>query len=1004
MADVKKPTRDNIDVPETGRSPLSTTITDSSGTIQKILFAYRGVTLLSTESTHVGAAQYRDDDNVSWPRYWLGRSDYQTTELHAEDLYVYAGTRFDFACKDLVVRCRRLIIVGPSKSASTTDVVFTTWPGEPLTPEEPKGPAAKGANAVQTKSYGTIDPSGFRHIMYHNHMAETGANGVTPTFTATNGKNAGSIVFFGEIVNRTSENVKVLFDSQGQEGGKGAKGQQGGKGGDGMTDSNKNFYTPFEGDNNNNADLCNAGNGGNGSNGTNGANGGNGGAQIIRSTHGDSTPTVSVEENVNKGELGPGGDAGKGGESGTAGYWIETFAAPWKDDIQHGGWQQSGSSGTPGNPGTAGEQGFLLTTENKNYEGTFIDLTHVLMVQQRLNFEWEWAVGLQTPLGDYNTSEDGAVGELLKLRFQRFGASFQWVKSTISKLSLQQPSAADNHDHDQLVVDVLGSFDILPKSEDSFRDRMCQRTLACWGSDIKIDEYSSQHYPMKGSESEKEKQDIIEKRQNSSKRLKTAVKKFEKSLNLCLGMVKQLEDVQKSQTSTAGWGFLDVPQANTRFTYILQSLEETRKLKAEKDRLQSQLDLAARNRENTGIDKQKFVNYRTNAKSDLKTAQDQREKLLAALPGQVSDVGKAKTIAQAKLDGLYESHRPSQLASCSSLMSVLSVVGNCLMFANAEVGIPLLIGAALETGSAIHSAATTSVDVKDESGNVLMSSDELDSKVLVIDRALDRSDLLRKLQGSDSANNIGKAYEKIVVAKQEFEALCDEVFNDHSLAGQAEVDVARAAFDDLVAKADLLNRSIIELKQNSVEQQRILLLESAADSYILNYDEEIQAGSDLAFEQAFDICSTVYSLQTNKMASNLLNLVRAWNAVTLTRCNILDNYIDLGSFDNIVNNSTFQISAEQAMAELINGYEALSDRNPIQTHDMWPPFTFTEVKDAERISDLKNNGKFNFCYVSGSNKRFKVDPNWYDMRLEQCSFEIPGIKLRGKPTLPEIIK
>lgn len=57
---------------------------------------------MSTEVTD--APPYTDEKEISYPRWWLGKSEFQVTEVNAEDLYVYAGKRFDFACKDIVIR------------------------------------------------------------------------------------------------------------------------------------------------------------------------------------------------------------------------------------------------------------------------------------------------------------------------------------------------------------------------------------------------------------------------------------------------------------------------------------------------------------------------------------------------------------------------------------------------------------------------------------------------------------------------------------------------------------------------------------------------------------------------------------------------------------------------------------------------------------------------------------------------------------------------------------
>lgn len=129
-------------------------------------------------------------------------------------------------------------------------------------------------------------------------------------------------------------------------------------------------------------------------------------------------------------------------------------------------------------------------------------------------------------------------------------------------------------------------------------------------------------------------------------------------------------------------------QALSGTLYVIEGVAEIGQLQHQEDTVQQQLGVAANNKQAVRIKREDFVQYKRDAPTNLAESQVAKETLLVDLRRQIAAVNDAME-AETKLNDRYTKHRPSKLSSCSSLTSILAVVGSCLMYRFEIFGVKL---------------------------------------------------------------------------------------------------------------------------------------------------------------------------------------------------------------------------------------------------------------------------------------------------------------------------
>ncbi|PVF98147.1 hypothetical protein CPB86DRAFT_785164 [Serendipita vermifera] len=412
-------------IPRVG-DPLHRRVVDKSTSTVRYLIAHRAITLVPTKNPtniqpYPGTVRFSVNE---------GDSTSSIIKIHAEDIYICAGSTFDFPGKTVLITANNIVLVNHQRHPSNTIVFNCSGPpgpdGDPTASKGNDGLGVERDGTFLVPTPGGVGPDGGPNLI--------------------SGNSGGRFICSGKL--RCSEKDPITFkvECNGGKGGRGPPGGTGGTGGKGwerketagidFLATRETGYVPF----------VTGANGGKGGRGGRGAVGGNGGLILdLTSKKEPDLPKIKVESSLNPGAPGDAGPGGKGGLGGDGGYYEQkTFIGP---NINLRG--KGGSKGDDGPPGVSGPSDaksgsmyglakpsqILLRPDIANSRTT--DPIHVAMVLRRLHFEFQILYAAQ-PYSFINAKSS----EPLEKEKAQFLETMKWILECLQLLKLSESTSA----------------------------------------------------------------------------------------------------------------------------------------------------------------------------------------------------------------------------------------------------------------------------------------------------------------------------------------------------------------------------------------------------------------------------------------------------------------------------------------------------------------------------------------------------------------------------------
>ncbi|KAH7071578.1 hypothetical protein BKA63DRAFT_518206 [Paraphoma chrysanthemicola] len=388
--------------------------------LTKYIIAYRSITLIPSDQ--VGAwAEYRDD-NVATTKVTVkeGRSASKSIEIHAEDVYIYAGSNFNFKEKTLTITANRIFCVA-SPSGSLNNAIQFDCSGR----DSQVGFAQAADDGVKGQACGLnwgrfpwmsqedwiiARPKTLPPVTDPNaNLGGPGGNGVSGS-DGNNGRAGGIINLKARLMSASPTKCSLLLNVNGGQGGTGQNGGKGGAGGNLTVDShhpgNVKMFTGA---------ARYVGPGGSGGDGGNAGKWGKRGRVNVAYS---GNPLFDID--VAQGPLRStkGGDPGEGGSRGEIEHIFGFGIGPGDPSV--GPWPpEKGQSGTEGkSQREEADSGDTVALSNAQ-SGGILDLDQMEMIFARLQRE-------QTALAE--------SAEITPAMMAAFKESVDWLQADVALL------------------------------------------------------------------------------------------------------------------------------------------------------------------------------------------------------------------------------------------------------------------------------------------------------------------------------------------------------------------------------------------------------------------------------------------------------------------------------------------------------------------------------------------------------------------------------------------
>ncbi|CAF9924380.1 hypothetical protein IMSHALPRED_006171 [Imshaugia aleurites] len=430
------------------QNPLYRCLTDAASQRTQYLIAYQAVTLLPFDDSGVPNEPYPGTIAIYLAE---GADAQQNIEVHSQDIYIYFGSRFSFPGKTLSLIASRIFGVPVDKNPLAREIIFdcSGVPGATNNDIIKDDPGGNGEDCAIT--YHSVEkivhqspPRGPRWF------EQTGGGNWTIEGTQTSGypggqggngndgKDGGSIRIVGQLICSGKAKGYLKLDIRG---GQPSEGQHGGTGGQAGTLTYLNID-----DYNKDREAANK--------------------QGAWKPHIDNQPVFGYlppERPPHQGAGGHGGDAGNFGAPGTVYMQYanidsdQDFPLFWdprfEDRSVKGG---SGGTGDPlGADGSRALEPVMFTQITPTDRGVLLDPIHLMMVIQRLTFEYTMLFSSRRylPSGTITTQEEA------------FGTSLTWVADALAicQVSLKKDGDKVNKTRKALVSQASLAYKELQK-------------------------------------------------------------------------------------------------------------------------------------------------------------------------------------------------------------------------------------------------------------------------------------------------------------------------------------------------------------------------------------------------------------------------------------------------------------------------------------------------------------------------------------------------------------
>ncbi|KAK3395937.1 hypothetical protein B0T20DRAFT_420322 [Sordaria brevicollis] len=953
---------------------------DKATDTTRILVAYRSITLLPSHLS--GAGITPPDGSVRLPLPTSGTYGTKHIRLHVENLYLVAGSIFEFPGKTVTVTANRVVLFSsPAVTQGGNSVVFdlTGVSGESVTATGASG--EKGEDEKQTsrtECYGLGEGMIGSEIFSPSIKATDGGNGSDGPSCNDNGQPAGTFVLSARSITQlpddknTNRRLEIVIKCVGGSGGRGGNGGNGGGGGKGAIVPSDEMLEHYgagtnaeEGVNGDGTKVgVDGAKGGNGAAGGKGADGGAGG--LIISFVGLSKEQLMdtdsgaglIKMDVSGGKGGEGGDGGARGIGGNGGK-IRNNLDHKVGDID-GKKGDDGAEGQHGANGSAGANGFIVgqvsgdkTPTLLQYEKALteecraetLDVVQLTMAMERLMFEYSILLSgyAVTPESD----EEKATLEPEKKAFQE---TFDWLMGCfddIIALSNQGSSYALPDPHGSVPFTSSAAYqDLLAYQKKGWEDTAMLRSgflevFVAFSSRCA----TPQERDLYG-------QDI----------------KFIQRPNIHLAAVSEaltlLEGIEAS------------------YKQCRDELDKTIGDKEARSQAEAQLNKSASEAQDT------IEGLRKTTASGYETVKSTREA-----------VQEARKACQRSLEKLWYAHKWDIGADLKSVLEAISTV--CL-FAHPGVGTAFKIGGALTIGLGLDKVGSSA-----STPQGTMSRDALHGKVLVVENNLVstalKEDITQKTASLQQLSGIDKEYvNSVLVNRRNFEELVNTYFLDVSQKGVTpeELKQARKDFDVYVEAVQKFHAAVTSYNDTFTSLAQAAATKAQAEHgkaklQVTNFSDDIPA---------FDLLTTLYSslYHTAKLETLriLFDVSRAASCVFLKRCDLLRKLLPLGSWKNVDATLLHDVTVPALYKQVAN-YESsfiTKPPQPISGRTISMNIADSFKDKVERFRDTRRLSLF-LDDASGI-RLYDFKADWYDIRLDDLQVYFHGAKnTRAQPNV-----
>ncbi|KAI5808933.1 hypothetical protein DFH27DRAFT_245828 [Peziza echinospora] len=909
--------------PEAG-DPLQRRVVDAKSNTVQYLIGYRSITLVPVKNPqnirpYPGTQRFSVDE---------GAAGYSNIKIHAEDIYICAGSVFDFAGKKVTITARRIYAVNHEDSAST-EIQFNCN-GAAGTDENDK--AQTGGSGTEAYRPG------------HPGPGEEGKPGKGNSSTAGAG---GNVLIFAELHCLAEKSISFSVNCLGGKGGQGGTGGDGGVGGNGYwsTDGVSPWY--IGNDNWKIQPNLNGGSGGNGGPGGAGGRGGAGGCIIdLTSPNASKDSQTKLQSNISDSSVhgglqGSGGSGGAGGAGGNQGCYFRKVWLGSNIDL----WGIKGSSGPHGNsgePGPLGTGGILYgPSKHKNIlplpdviKAMSISPVQIAMVFQRLIFEFQLIYATQ-PF-DFRGHKHL---QFLDEHKQRFKETSDWLGTYIGLLKSAKVAG------DDAFLGTMGIHDSRAQS---------------WFKDDFIRLWNAQ---------EEARKQLIE------------------SYTIFLTTTSPGRTVDFDNHS-----FYYIARPNLALADLKKSIEDLEILEANKAKFFSAI---------TTIESAK-ANVSTaigSLESTLKDFQSTKSQICDSLDAQYQVVDNArqevragKVLTVEAINHFWGSVKHK--FTCNDLNEVISAIGNVLLFAHGPLGVVFKVGAALSVAAATSKVTLGNSQIDTAEGAI--KADALQGQVYLLEANLaddvlqanitEKNSQIRSLSVGDQ-----KFVNQIITERTEFRKLCNRYFSHPDLDSDTRAKMAHAknVFDDFVNTCQTFHTAVIKYNELAVSLATLLSNNRLAQTTLATMKSHNFEPTLPWLDLMYAFYNQVYAFQKSRVIRILFQAVRCCNGAFLRRSSLLDDFIQLGCYQNITSGELHAACTSRLADDVEKHLATWNEFEPdfIDGHSK----SFFTKDNNYLLNKLKTKRRFAF-YINPENavEKYNFSAKWFDIRLTDIRVYLIG--------------
>jgi len=357
-------------------------------------------------------------------------------------------------------------------------------------------------------------------------------------------------------------------------------------------------------------------------------------------------------------------------------------------------------------------------------------------------------------------------------------------------------------------------------------------------------------------------------------------------------------------------------------------------------------------------------------------------------------IGKSGNVAAA-LEPFWESVKDDfkyHGDECGGWSGVMSSVSSVMMFTPAEgPGAVYGAGSALSIGASVWNAVDQMEAASREKAEKELQTNTLEARVHRIEtgmRALTTADLLKVVREDDPSISDPQSADglqsTILVEKQKWTDMCDRYFSSYIKA-----DDIKDMFDDLMDTVQSLRVAIQTYTSLAVKYLQALKDESLAAAS----QAELMASNAALSNPALDLVYQFFVRSTSeRFASALTSLfqgVRAYNCLAMQHSEALAKLAELESFDNI-SAPTLKAALDTLRSEIVHylGHASSNPRSLFQGL----AFSVTPATHPSVFQDFKQHGSLALFLRLQDRTKYGMPSHWYDIRLQGVRVHLKGAK------------